>query len=76
MDRVTETREALTQSDAMLILGSSLMVFSGFRFVRQASQLGIPIASVTMGLGRADDLLSLKLELPCDKALAFALAIQ
>ena len=73
MARVTQTRDALEQSDAVLVLGSSLMVFSGFRFIRQASQLGLPIASVTLGRGRADDLLSLKVEARCDEALAFVL---
>jgi hypothetical protein len=38
--------EHLQQSDAMLIVGSSLMVYSGFRFVQMASRTGMPIAAV------------------------------
>ncbi len=72
-ERVRQTRDALQRSDAMLIIGSSLMVYSGFRFARQAHELGLPIASVTMGHGRADQWLSLKIEQPCDQALDFAL---
>lgn len=71
--RVTTAMTALEQSDAMLIVGSSLMVFSGFRFARRAAELNIPLASVTRGLGRADDLLSLHVDTDCDQALRFAL---
>jgi NAD-dependent SIR2 family protein deacetylase len=46
------------------VVGSSLMVYSGFRFCRQAAALGKPIAAVNLGRTRADDLLSLKLEAP------------
>lgn len=75
ISRVSETRAALADSDAMLIIGSSLMVFSGFRFAREAAKQGIPIASVTLGVGRADELLTLKVEQSCDQALRFALEL-
>ncbi|MDU3045913.1 MAG: NAD-dependent deacetylase, partial [Bradyrhizobium sp.] len=38
-----------------------------------AAERGIPIAAVNLGRTRADDLLSLKVEAPCDEALAFLL---
>ncbi len=57
----------------MLIVGSSLMVYSGFRFVEAAAQLGKPVAAVNLGRTRADDLLSLKVEESCEQALAFLL---
>ncbi len=63
-DRVSSAMEALARADAMLVVGSSLMVYSGFRFCRQAATLGKPIAAVNLGRTRADDLLSLKLEAP------------
>lgn len=72
-ERVDQARKALDEADAMLIVGSSLMVFSGFRFARQAAQAGLPIASVSLGVGRADDLLSLKIEQPVANALRFLL---
>ena len=49
------------------------MVYSGFRFVLAAHEAGKPVAAVNLGKTRADDLLSLKLELPCAEALAFLL---
>ena len=41
--RVDEARAHLEQSDAMLVVGSSLMVYSGFRFAEAAAQLGKPV---------------------------------
>ena len=72
-DQVALAMEALAQSDAMLVVGSSLMVYSGFRFVHAAAQRGIPIAAVNLGRTRADDLLALKVEDRCEAALAFLL---
>jgi NAD-dependent SIR2 family protein deacetylase len=63
----------LEQADAMLIVGSSLMVYSGFRFVQMASRIGMPIAALNLGRTRADELLSLKVEQSCESALAFLL---
>jgi NAD-dependent SIR2 family protein deacetylase len=48
-------RDALAASDALLVAGSSLMVFSGFRFAVQARDLGLPIAIINRGRTRADD---------------------
>ncbi len=59
------TRRALAMmeaADALLVVGSSLMVFSGFRFCRMAAAAGKPIAAVNLGVTRADDLLALKLD--------------
>jgi NAD-dependent SIR2 family protein deacetylase len=71
-DRVERASAHLAAADAMLIVGSSLMVFSGYRFAREAARLGKPIAAVNLGRTRADDLLSLKIELDCATALAGA----
>lgn len=49
-------------AELLLVLGSSLAVFSGLRFVRRAAKLGIPVAIVTAGPTRADELAALKLE--------------
>ena len=59
--------------DAMLVVGSSLMVYSGFRFAQGAARRGIPIAAVNLGRTRADDLLALKVEDRCEEALSFLL---
>ncbi|WP_208381946.1 NAD-dependent protein deacetylase [Luteibacter sp. SG786] len=68
--RVDTAWAHLARADAMLVVGSSLMVYSGYRFVLEASRRGLPIASVNLGVTRADALLTLKVELPCGEALA------
>ncbi|AKJ67669.1 NAD-dependent deacetylase [Pandoraea thiooxydans] len=69
LERVDAARRALEQADALLVVGSSLMVFSGYRFCVLASQWGKPIAAVNLGHTRADPLLSLKVRQPCSEAL-------
>jgi NAD-dependent SIR2 family protein deacetylase len=59
--RVIEAMSTLERSRALLIVGSSLMVFSGYRFARSAVRLGIPIAIVNRGKTRADDVATLKI---------------
>lgn len=58
----------LAQSGGLLVVGSSLMVFSAFRFVRRAAEAGMPIAIVNRGTTRADGLASLKLNADCEAA--------
>ena len=57
----------------MLIIGSSLMVYSGFRFVQWAASAGKPAAAVNLGRTRADGLIALKVEEACEAALSFLL---
>jgi NAD-dependent SIR2 family protein deacetylase len=64
-ERVDRAARALADSDAMLVVGSSLMVYSGYRFARAAAQARRPIAALNLGRTRADDLLSLKIEADC-----------
>jgi len=70
---VDQAQHHLAQADAMLIVGSSLMVYSGFRFVQAAASKGTPIAAVNLGRTRADDLFALKVEDNCEAALGFLL---
>lgn len=72
-ERVDRAAAGLEQATAMLVIGSSLMVYSGFRFARMAAQSGKPIAAVNLGRTRADDLLALKVGVPCAEALSFLL---
>jgi NAD-dependent SIR2 family protein deacetylase len=72
-DRVDAAFRHLDKADAVLIVGSSLMVYSGFRFVQQAVSLGKPVAAINLGRTRADALLALKVEEPCESALSFLL---
>jgi NAD-dependent SIR2 family protein deacetylase len=72
-DLVAESMAALGRSDALLVVGTSLMVYSGYRFAQIAADLGKPIAAVNLGRTRADHLLSLKVEERCAQALEFLL---
>jgi len=72
-DRVATAMEAVQRADSMLVIGSSLMVYSGYRFVHAAFRAGKPIAAVNLGRTRADSLLSLKVNQACGPALAFLL---
>ncbi len=72
-ERVEAVHQHLQRSDAVLVVGSSLMVYSGFRFVQAAAKAGLPVAALNLGRTRADDLLSLKGEQPCAPALSFLL---
>ncbi len=66
---VREAMAALGASDAMLVAGSSLMVYSGLRFVRAAVALGKPVACVNLGHTRADEMFDVKVEAACGVAL-------
>jgi NAD-dependent SIR2 family protein deacetylase len=58
----TERALAMThRASALLVIGSSLMVYSGFRFCRLAAAEGKPIIAINLGKTRADELLSLKI---------------
>ena len=57
-----EQATVLHGSDSMLVAGSSLMVWSGLRFVRAAVDLGLPVAILNRGRTRADDLAGLRID--------------
>ncbi len=64
-ERVELAMESARRADAMLVVGSSLMVYSGYRFAEAAAAAGRPIAAVNLGRTRADALLTLKVEVSC-----------
>ncbi|WAC62849.1 NAD-dependent protein deacetylase [Pseudoxanthomonas sp. SL93] len=72
-ERVRTAMDHLQQADAMLVVGSSLMVWSGFRFVHAAVREGIPVGAVNLGRTRGDDLLRFRVAAPCGPALSFLL---
>jgi NAD-dependent SIR2 family protein deacetylase len=69
--RVQRAMAAIEHADAMLVVGSSLMVYSGYRFVAAAADAGKPIAAINLGRTRADDLLTLKVTDRCANALRY-----
>ncbi|AQT79474.1 NAD-dependent deacetylase [Mycolicibacterium litorale] len=67
---VAQAYSLVESSDALLVAGSSLTVFSGYRFVRHAAALGIPVAIVNRGATRGDDLATVKVDSGCSPMLA------
>ena len=70
--KVAVAMEHVDEADALLVAGSSLTVWSGFRFVKRAAERGIPIAIVNVGPTRGDALASLKISATCGAALSAA----
>jgi NAD-dependent SIR2 family protein deacetylase len=73
--RVAHAMSQLARARGLLVVGSSLTVFSGYRFCRQAAQAGQPIAILNRGRTRADDLARLRLDADCAVTLAAVLAL-
>lgn len=68
-DRVAQAYSLVDAADALLVAGSSLTVFSGYRFVRHAAARGIPVAIVNRGPTRGDDLATVKVDAGCSPIL-------
>jgi len=62
-------RHSVRASRGVLLLGTTAQVYSCYRHVREADQLGLPIAAINVGKTRADDLLQIKLEQAVEKIL-------
>lgn len=62
--RVDACYRLVDEAGSVLVLGSSLTVMSGLRFVRHAAKQGIPVAIVNQGETRGDLLASLRLDAP------------
>ncbi len=67
--RVATSFALVERSRVLLVLGSSLKVMSGHRFVLRAAKLGIPVAIVNQGDTRGDPHAGLKVDLPLGAAL-------
>ena len=64
-ERVAAGYALVESADVVLIVGSSLMVYSSFRFCRRAHERGVPLVAINRGVTRADLWLSLKVEDDC-----------
>ncbi|RLN94018.1 hypothetical protein BBJ28_00024889, partial [Nothophytophthora sp. Chile5] len=65
----TEAMDRVSDADALLVVGSSLKVFSAMRLINHAHARGIPIAIVNLGPTRADELCDLRLDTHCTSLL-------
>ncbi|XP_056385936.1 NAD-dependent protein lipoamidase sirtuin-4, mitochondrial isoform X1 [Hyla sarda] len=67
--------DRLSESDAMLIVGSSLQVYSGYRFALKAQEKSIPVAILNIGATRADHLSVVKVNARCGDVLPKIMAL-
>ena len=67
--RVEQSYALVDRAEVLVVLGSSLTVMSGLRFVRHQAKRGLPTVIVNRGPTRGDDLATLKLEQGCSETL-------
>jgi NAD-dependent SIR2 family protein deacetylase len=69
-ERVERAYALVDSADVLVVLGSSLTVMSGLRFVRRNAKLGRPVVIINRGPTRGDDLATLKIDGGCSETLA------
>jgi NAD-dependent SIR2 family protein deacetylase len=69
-ERVERSYALVAEAEALVVLGSSLQVMSGLRFVKAARRRELPIVIVNRGTTRGDDLATLKLDAGCAETLS------
>jgi NAD-dependent SIR2 family protein deacetylase len=68
-ERVQLAYDLVDEADGLLIVGSSLMVYSAYRFCRRAMDRGIPMVAINRGRTRADEHLLFKIDDDCSAVL-------
>jgi NAD-dependent SIR2 family protein deacetylase len=68
--RVDAAYGLVETAGSIVVLGSSLTVMSGLRFVRHAATIGVPVAIVNQGATRGDELATLRINAPLGSALS------
>ncbi|TFV53075.1 NAD-dependent protein deacetylase [Blastococcus sp. TF02A-35] len=63
-DRVDHCFGLVERAGSLLVLGSSLAVMSGYRFVLRAAKLGVPVAIVNVGPTRGDARADVRVDAP------------
>ncbi|XP_018613842.1 NAD-dependent protein lipoamidase sirtuin-4, mitochondrial [Scleropages formosus] len=74
-DTVRFVHQKLAESDGVLVAGSSLQVFSGYRFLLAASERKVPVAILNIGPTRADHLASVRVSARCGEVLPAILTL-
>jgi NAD-dependent SIR2 family protein deacetylase len=69
-DRVEHCFDLVDQASSLIVLGSSLKVMSGFRFVLRAAKLEIPVAIVNQGPTRGDGHCAVRVDAPLGAVLS------
>ena len=70
-----EAAQKMQDASALLVIGSSVMVYSSFRLCRMAAESGKPVAAINLGKTRADALLAFKIETPAQDILPLVAAL-
>lgn len=68
-DRVEWSYRLVDEASSLVVLGSSLTVFSGRRFVQRAVSNGVPVAIVNQGATRCDELAGVRISSPLGEVL-------
>ena len=74
-DVVSQASQIIESSSGLLVIGSSLMVYSGYRYVKQTVALNKPVVIINQGKTRADDLYTLKIEREAGQVLTELLSV-
>jgi NAD-dependent SIR2 family protein deacetylase len=72
--KVAHCYELVERAGALLVLGSSLTVMSGLRFVKRAAAHGKPVVIVNQGVTRGDDLATARVDAPLGPTLSVLVA--
>jgi NAD-dependent SIR2 family protein deacetylase len=72
---VDEAYAMVGDARALLVVGTSLAVFSGYRFLLRAAERGVPIAIVNRGAVRGEERASIKIEASTGETLAALAAV-
>lgn len=70
-DVTAHTLQVVEEADALLVVGSSLTVWSGYRLAKAAADAGKPLLILNIGPTRADPQATLKVEAPAGAALEY-----
>ena len=68
-ERVAACYALVDTCRALLVLGSSLTVMSGYRFVLHAARIGVPVAIVNAGVTRGDEKAAVRVDAPLGELL-------
>ncbi|MFI5429759.1 Sir2 family NAD-dependent protein deacetylase [Aeromicrobium sp. UC242_57] len=74
-ERVASCFALVAEAEALVVLGSSLQVMSGLRFVKAARKSGIPVVIINRGPTRGDELATVKIDAGCAETLELAGAL-
>jgi NAD-dependent SIR2 family protein deacetylase len=69
LDVVSAAWKLFDEAEVLLVVGSSLTVWSGFRFVRRAAERALPVAIVNLGPTRGDELARVRVAEPIGEVL-------